>query len=416
MYLLEQLRTLAPDYGFALHCAHFDHRLRGAESYRDRAFVADWCKKREIPCHIGSADVAAYAAEKRLGIEAAARELRYAFLEETADALHAVRIATAHTADDNAETLLLNLARGSGLKGLCGIPPVRGRIVRPLLETGSDEVLRWLEENGIPHIEDSTNAEDAHARNRVRRHIMPELKSLNSGFSENLIRCQSLLREDEAYLDTLAEDFYDRNVLNGRVSAAAFAALPAPIAARVLARILPDGLSRTHIEAVRRIAASSKKHALADLPGLRAARDYDSLVFGAGPRQILPKRALVPGELTPLPEAGLEIFCELIAECEEIHNSFNTFSFQSDSIRGKIFVKSRAEGDKIRLAGRNCTKTLKKLFSETGRNGSQAPPVPVFYDSAGVIAVYGFGIAERCAPEGRGSVLRLTVRPLRAVG
>ena len=186
MCLLEMLRGLAPVYGFELCCAHFNHKLRGKESDRDSAFVEAYCKERDIPCYVGSDDVSAYAEENGLGIEEAARTLRYAFLEKTADEIGALCIATAHTAPDNAETLLLNLVRGSGLKGLCGIPPVRGKIIRPLLQTTGEEVLKYLEEKGIPHVEDSTNETDDYTRNRLRHRVVPELRSLNEGLRKML--------------------------------------------------------------------------------------------------------------------------------------------------------------------------------------------------------------------------------------
>lgn len=412
--LLDWLLRLAPDEGFSVCAAHFDHRLRGEESERDRRFVEDFCGERNVPCHTGSGDVRAFAAERGLGIEEAARQLRYAFLEETASKLGAVRIATAHTADDNAETLLHNLARGTGLRGLCGIPPVRGKIVRPLLRTGTEEVIAYLNEHGLPFVEDSTNASDRYTRNRIRHQLMPELRALNDGFTQNLIRCQSLLLEDEDFLTGLAEDFIHLHLREDSLPAAEFAALPASISGRVLRLLVPCGLSRSHIEAVRTLAGGSRIHAFADLPGLRVQRDRNRLIFGAAEAKCLPLREILPGTVTELPEVGLEIFCELIENYAEIHNSFNIFIFQSGSVCGNIFVKSRGEGEKIRLAGRNCTKTLKKLFSEAALNGREKGLVPVFYDEKGPLGIYGFGIAERCLAKTGDRVYRLTIRPMGA--
>ena len=409
MYLLSKLRELAPKYGFELCCAHFDHCLRGAESDRDRLFVEKFCKENEIPCYIGSGDVSAYASERGLGVEEAARTLRYEFLERTADEIGASRIATAHTADDNVETLIMNLVRGSGLKGLCGIPPVRGRIIRPLLRVTTEEILSCIEEKGIPHVEDTTNEKDDYTRNRIRHRIIPELRSLNGGFDENLIRCLALLRRDEEYLSSLAQDFVKQNYSGDRVSASKLAALPEPVSARVLRMIVHSGLSEKHIDAVLALAGGTKQHSYADVPGLRVARNYDALIFGAKELRRIEKRDLTPGTVTELPEAGLKITCEFINNCKEIHNSFNIFFFKSDSIYGKIFVKSRSDGDKIRLLGRNCTKTLKKLFSEAKQNGEEKTLVPVIYDEMGVIAVSGFGIAERCKSETGDSVIKVTV-------
>lgn len=410
MYLLENMLELASGYGFEVRCAHFDHRLRGAESDRDREFVKDYCAKRCIPCYIGSASVSDYAAENGMGIEEAARTLRYEFLEKTADETGAVRIATAHTADDNAETMLFNLSRGSGLKGLCGIPPVRGKIIRPMLKVTTAEVLHYLEEKGILHVEDSTNLEDEYTRNRIRHRIIPELRSLSSGFDENLIRAMTLLREDEEYLSCQAQSFVDLSFADGTLSASKFSALPKPVSARVLQIIVPCGLSSAHIESIRDIASGAECHAYADITGMRVVRDYDALIFGAKEATRITKRNVQIGGITEISEAGLEITCEFINSYKEIHNSFNIFFFKSDSICGNIFVESRLEGEKIRLSGRNCTKTLKKLFSEAKLNGENKALIPVLYDEKGAIAVCGFGIAERCMPTVGESAIKIEIR------
>lgn len=141
------------------------------------------CAGLGVEAYSGRGDVAAFARENGLGTEDAARRLRYGFLEQTADALGADAIATAHTADDNAETMLLNLARGAGLRGLCGIPPRRGRVIRPILGVTRAEIDAYLELKGVGHVEDSTNAGDDYARNRIRHHAVPALRSVNPEFS-----------------------------------------------------------------------------------------------------------------------------------------------------------------------------------------------------------------------------------------
>ncbi len=413
MYLLENLRMRAPEYGFSVACAHFDHRLRGAESERDRKFVEDWCKKAGIPCHVGEGDVRAYAKENGLGIEEAARKLRYAFLEKTAEEIGAARIATAHTADDNVETLLLNLARGAGLKGLCGIPPVRGKLIRPILTVTAAEVLDWLEKNNVPHLEDSTNENDDCARNVVRHRIIPVLRELNAGFDENAVRCIENLRDDEEYLNALVEKFLKENQSKNEISASAFAILPEPVSARVLQKLSPKGLSALHIDAVRKLATGENAHGAADIPGLRVTRDRDRLLFGVSKSAPIEKRVLLPGKTVAVPEAGVLVSCEFIKNCSEIHNSFNIFCFKSDSICDTIFIRSRLEGERIRLSGRGCTKTLKKLFSEAGLNGPARDAIPVLCDGEGPIAIFGFGIAERCVPQPGDDVLRVELRPLK---
>ena len=162
MYLLARLMEL----GYTVAAAHYNHGLRGGEADRDETFVRGFCAARGVVFVSEKGGAAAFAAEQGMSVETAARTLRYDFLERTADALGAAVIATAHTADDNAETLLLHLARGTGLKGLGGIPPVRGRVVRPMLHVTRAEIEEYLRAHGIDYVTDSTNASDEYARCR----------------------------------------------------------------------------------------------------------------------------------------------------------------------------------------------------------------------------------------------------------
>ncbi|HCI22097.1 MAG TPA: tRNA lysidine(34) synthetase TilS, partial [Clostridiales bacterium] len=187
-------------------CAHFDHGIRGAESARDAAFVEALCKEWGVPFFLGRGDVPAYAAANGLSIETAAREVRYAFLERTAKEQGADVIATAHNLNDNAETILFRMARGTGLRGLTGIPARRGRIVRPLLQTPRRDIEEYLTAHGIPHVEDSTNAETDAARNRIRLDVLPRLESIHPGAAAGITRMSETLAEDEAFLASLAEE------------------------------------------------------------------------------------------------------------------------------------------------------------------------------------------------------------------
>ena len=166
-----------------LEAAHFNHHLRGEESDRDERFVRDFCDRYEIPVYIGSGVVT----PGKKGLEAAARDARYAFLRSIPG-----KIATAHTADDNAETILLHLVRGTGLKGLGGIMPVNGNVIRPMLSVTREEVEAFLEEWCLPHIEDSSNDTDAFLRNRLRHHVMPLLRLC-------LVRTSPLLSQLNAF-------------------------------------------------------------------------------------------------------------------------------------------------------------------------------------------------------------------------
>ena len=405
VFLLYALKELADTGRIRLACAHFDHSLRGEESDRDRHFVEKLCAELGIVCYTEKGDVAAFAVENKNGIEEAARTLRYAFLERIAEETGATKIATAHTADDNAETLLLNLIRGSGLSGLCAIPPVRGKIIRPMLEISTQEIIEYLNKGNIPYMEDSTNAEDDYMRNRLRHAVIPRLREINSSFDSNAARCIENIRADEEYLNAIAEDFLSCFETGNSLPARELAKLSAPIAARVIKKKAGGKLSRVHIEAVLQIAGGDNPHAIADLPGLRVRREFDRLVFGGESENTFSEAVLKIGEILLLPEAGLQIESENLQYFEGINNSDNPFFFQRDSICGNIVVRPKKEGDEIRIAGRRCTKTLKKLFSEARLSVNRRQIIPVIADECGPVAVYGFGIAQRCLPTREGEII-----------
>lgn len=404
VYLLLRLAEM----GYRVAAAHYNHGLRGAEADRDEAFVRGLCRRMGVSAVTGRGDVAALAVRERLGVEEAARKARYAFLERTADELGAAVIATAHTADDNAETVLLHLARGTGLRGLGGIPPRRGRIVRPMLDVTRAEVERYLRERGAAWVEDSTNADDDYARNRLRHGAVPALESVNPAFPAAVSRMAALVREDEAFLSGLAEAFLREHGDDKSVDAAALAAQPWPVASRAVRIMAGRELSEGHVRAV--LALAGKNGAAADVPGLRAARAGDRLVFGVPPESpALPDRPLaVPGR-TDMPEADMSAVTEkLTAWPQVVHKSYNIFFFQCENICGSITVTGRRPGDRFRPAGRGCTKTLKQLFSESDVPAWERDRVPVLRDEKGILAVYGVGAAERvCARPGGGAVLKI---------
>ena len=179
MCLLDVLDALRTELGFALYACHYNHRLRGIESDRDEAFCRTLCKKRNIPLLTGSGDVASEAESTGRGIEETARKMRYAFFDEALAHFGADKVATAHNADDNLETLIMHLARGTGLRGLCGIPPLRDKLIRPILFASRSEIEAHCRSRGLEHVEDRTNSDERYTRNRIRARVMPVLQSIN---------------------------------------------------------------------------------------------------------------------------------------------------------------------------------------------------------------------------------------------
>lgn len=404
VYLLHNLLALSVGRGFSVCAAHYNHGLRGAESDRDERFTGGLCSELGVDYMVGRGDVAAYAEKNGLGTEEAARELRYAFLREAAEELGADRIATAHTADDNAETLLLNLARGAGLRGLGAIPPVRGDIIRPLLTTTREEIDAYLEENSVAHVEDSTNALDDYARNRVRHFAVPALESVNAGFVRSASRAALLLREDEEYLDSLAREFIRARLEDDALPSGELSALPPPVASRVVRLLCGAGLSEKHVASVLAIARGTER-AFADVPGMRVEARAGALRFGAEETVSFADTPL-PAEGTVRPEgADFEVSVSRCENDDISRGTVHSFFFNCGNICGNILCTPRRDGDRIRLAGRGCTKSVAKLFAEKRLTGRERAMTPVLRDEVGVLAVYGFGQAERAA----GGTLRVDI-------
>lgn len=219
MCLLHYLDTWGRRHGFSVGAAHFNHRLRPAAD-RDEDFVRDWCAGRSIPFYAGSGQVRGLAENLGLSLEEAGRKLRYDFLRKTAEREGFSAVLTAHHAGDNAETMLLNLIRGTGLKGLCGIPPERDIILRPFLGLNREELAAYAAAHGIPHVEDETNADpDAAARNLLRLEVMPLLRQLNPRAEAHMARTAALLRETDEGLADLTERYLRAaSVQPGRVT------------------------------------------------------------------------------------------------------------------------------------------------------------------------------------------------------
>lgn len=403
MYLLCRMLELGRERGFSVACAHYNHRLRGAESDRDEQFVRAFCAERAVPCYVGSGDVASV---RGMGTEEAARTLRYAFLQACAAENGFRWVVTAHTADDNAETMLLNLARGCGLRGLGGIPPVRENLLRPMLDTTRGEIDQWLLAQGIPHVEDSSNAEDDFARNRVRHAAVPALEGVNGAFVRHAAQTAALLREDEAYLTDLAAAFLAQCASETGVPTRALLDLARPVRARVFRALAGEHLSQLHVEALHALCAGTE-HAALDLPGVRVTREQGRLWFGETAEAPRVSCTLQPGKTVYLPERRLTVTVSVPEVAAEIHNTLTTFYFKSTSIRGKLSLTSRKPGDRIRLAGRNCTKLLSDLFTERKLTQIERDTALVVRDEAGPIAVTGFGIAERCAAQPGDTVIRI---------
>ena len=370
MALLWGMYLLREKLGITLAAAHFNHHLRGQESQRDENFVREFCDRFDIPLTVGGAAVKA----GKKGLESAAREARYAFFDTLSG-----KIATAHTADDNAETVLMHIVRGTGLKGLGGIAPINGRCIRPMLGCTRQQVMAFLEEYHIPFVEDSSNAEDTFLRNRLRHQVMPILKAENPRLAENMSAMAMDLRRDEAALAELAKG-------ESCPSVTELKAMPSVVRSRVLERFLKENgvkePERAHIALAEQLVFSEKPSASARFPGgVKVARRYDCLV---------PEKDSEPLDTAVLPEQGsvlVQGFCVTVSPANAVVNSPDTFTVIP---AGSLVLRCRQSGDEIRLAGG--TKSVKKLFIDRKIPAAQRLQIPVIADEKGVLGVYGIGV------------------------
>ena len=366
MYLLRQ------QLGIQVEAAHFNHHLRGDESDRDEAFVRSFCQDYDIPLHVDGEMVVA----GKKGLEAAARDARYAFLKSLPG-----KIATAHTADDNAETVLMHLIRGTGLQGLGGIRPMQGQLIRPMLRITRQEVLAFLEQWNLPHVEDSSNESDAFLRNRIRHHVMPLLYQENPRLAENLSRMAMGLGEDAAYLASLAE----RETLP---DVDQLQSLPPSLRSRMLAQFLRrSGVAepeQTHIDLVQGLLQSKKPSAWACLPGgVVIRREYNRLTAQM-PQPLLQEiRLTCPGKVNL---RGLQIRCE---PAQALVNTATSFTVCP---KGALYLRSRRTGDTIRLPGGS--KSLKKLMIDRKIPAADRDSIPVLCDDGGILGVWSIGVNQ----------------------
>lgn len=288
MCLLHLLSTWGRANHVEVTAAHFNHQLRGPLADRDEAFVKEICAEWGIPCVCGRGDTRALAKTEGLSLEEAARTLRYQFLEETRRQKGIATILTAHHADDNAETMLFNLLRGTGLQGLTGIPAFRDGIARPFLQVSREELAAYAKEHNVPHIEDETNELDDAARNVLRHKVLPVLKELNPRAVENMARTAKLLTQDEKALAVEAGRLL-REVKADETSAElpleACSNQPRAVLNRVILSMMiqvsghQKDLTAAHVEAVTDLGRGIPGRAVSLPYGMTARRERDVLVI-----------------------------------------------------------------------------------------------------------------------------------------
>ena len=383
---------------FSVTAAHFNHRLRGAEADRDEQFVRDHCAARGIPFLSGSGDTRALAEREGLSVEEAARRLRYDFLTKTAADGGFDAIFTAHHADDNAETVLLNLVRGTGSAGLSGIPQVRGNICRPFLRIPRAELADYAAAHGVPHVEDATNEDpDAAARNALRSSVMPVLRQINPKYVENIARTSAILREESDALESMARGLMDQvKVLPDGVCVPCLMLtdVPQAVAERAVLQLLVQvsghrkDLTAAHVLAVLDLARGDRTGLETALPyGLTARRKKYTLE--------ITRRPAWPASL-PISMGGTVTFggTEVM-----VSDAAMPGALPMGLPRGaSMTVTPWRSGDWLRRTGSRGRRSLKRLCADRGLTPEERDRLPVLRVGEAHAADPVFGVSADFAP------------------
>jgi tRNA(Ile)-lysidine synthase len=434
--LLSVLHLLSPELELSLHIAHLDHMFRGAESADEALFVTDLAKRLGLPATVDKFDVPRYCRERGLSPQAGAREARYAFLSRVATEVTATRIATGHTASDQAETFLLRLLRGAGIPGLSAIPPIRGSIIRPLIEVTREEVEEHLRLSGMSSVSDPSNAKTIYTRNRIRLELLPLLKRFNPRIVETLASEAALLRDEDAALESCVESKID-GVIEGTADGVAvnreeFNALPLAFRRRFLKKAVDlaggasSELSRVQIDEAVRFLETSRTGRTLSLPsGMILVREYDRFLLRFREGTVSFSAVLeIPGK-TAVPELGLEVESSVSSmlrgqqpagadEPEETgrENYLWQATFDYDKIDAKIVVRNRTAGDRFCPSGmQGKSKKLQDFFVDARIPRRKRDAVPLLASGDAVLWVMGLRLDERFGPgPDTKHILTVTVR------
>ncbi len=395
--LLRVLTLLAPEMGFSVYAAHLHHGIRGKSADEDEAYVAELCERLSVPLCRERADIPRLAREHSHTAEQEGRIVRYAFLERAREHFHADFIAVAHHADDQAESVLMHLMRGSGLAGLTGMRAKRGDLIRPLLCVRRSEIEAFLEEEGIPFRTDETNLVPEGTRNRARLEIIPYIeKHINPAFTETLNSTAELLRRDEDYLSLEARRALDLAAREGGYDRQALAELPVPLQARAVRMALADAgaavdIERAHVERVRE-HLGARTGAVLQLPGAEVRVSYGLVFFekpGKKAREEFELPLIVPG-VTKTPDGEFHaVFAGDVSVAADPYIAF----FDADRLPPFITVRRRRPGDRFHPLGAPGGRKLKECFIDR-KLPREMREVPLIVSGAEVFFAPGYGIAE----------------------
>ena len=400
--LLRCMLELQDELGLtAVLAVHVNHGIRGENATRDECFVRELCKSLSVPLTVAHMDVPGVIAQTGESTEEAARRLRYEFLQNQSRRYSHAKIATAHTADDHVESILLHLIRGCGLTGVVGIPVSRENIVRPLLECSSDDVRLFCRSRGYAFVVDETNDDVRYSRNRVRHEILPSMRHINPSVNDALMRFSHIAAEEDRFLSELA-----LNVIRAsRVDENSYSVHILMQADPVLRKRAIYGMCCAEHTHILGILECLENGGTVNLPGdISAVSDGKILRFIRRTRRLIQQSTDQFEVRTDISICfyGVNYIPRVLSheeyrEKSKIHKNLLNYCISYDKIDKDVVLRSRRTGDRIRPFGRGCSKSLKKLMNEERIPQERRQYFPVLAKDDHVLLVIGLCVDESVA-------------------
>lgn len=400
--LLHLLCSIRCDNGIEVRGAHINHCLRGNEALRDEEFVINLCREMGVEASVYRADIQNIAKERGIGLEECGRQVRYEYFERLISG-SSERIVTAHTLSDSVETVLLNLVRGTGITGLCGIPPIRNNIIRPLIYTKRKEIEEYCILNGLSYVTDSSNLVRKYSRNKIRLDVIPALKGINQSLEDTLFRNITSFSEDASYLDDTAEDSFVKLKVDTGYNAQGIRELAPAIKKRVIIRIIKGYINKyvesKHIKLVEELLDNKiysvmlgEKLSIIVENGVLKSKNPSCIENISWEYKIKDVNVLTEAERTLIIKIlSIKQYNDLAKVNDRIYRE--TINIESVP-KGAIF-RNRRPGDIFSPIGRGGTKTIKKLFNEFHIPLEQRYNLPMLAFENQIIWIEGIGVSEK---------------------
>lgn len=386
--LLLALHELSDILDIKVSALHVNHCLRGEESDRDEQFCRDLCERLSIPFICGRFNVKEEAEKLKISTELAARDIRYRFFAEQSEGK---KIATAHNANDNAETVIFNLTRGTGTKGIAGIPPVRDNIIRPLISVTREQIENYLKEKGQDYVTDSSNLTDDYTRNIIRHNVIPVLKQINSSLFRTIAADSDNFRTDNSFIESETEKAY-RNCSVDISSLKGIRLLHPAVRRRCISRLLSENNIEVNSRRILDIEAITENNGKINLSGnIYAVSENDVLKI----TEIKPLPVSDEPVCFPL-EYGKNSFRDktVTVTLKTNNGNYSRNAVDADKLKGIPVIRSRMPGDRIKLKGNSFTSSVKKLLNSR-TNAAERADICFIADDEGPVFIEKIGISDR---------------------